>query len=329
MTTAGANPTGQKQDDIRTIFFGQDAVDPRWNGQNNPLGNIITKYFPGAQQFSRARLSLGKIAFYNSWYNISAARGNNTFSYVFPEGNPNVYVTHKVVLTDGSYETMEEINDYLQEAMSGNGDSLIYYDKEEGTSTETFFIKLSTSTNEYAYKLEIDSLPSFVTAGFPNVDGSSPSGYYTGGGVITTANENQLPQFIIPATSAPAGSNTSGQYSFSKTTGFNPGTYGAQGANPPVNFISNFPPQIQYTSVINLACNMVNQGDVNANPNVFYQFVPNAPFGELVAEVPPYPVFVPVGDAVYQYCQISLLDENYNPLQLIDPSCYGFVIVQG
>lgn len=328
MTTAGANPTGQKQDDIRTVFFGQDAVNATWNGQNNPSGNIVTKYFPGVQQFSRARLSLTNLAVYNSWYNISAARGNNTFSYVFPEGNPNVYTSHTVVLEDGAYETVEEINDHLQAAMVTHGDYLIYYDMETGIQTPTFYIELSTSTTQYKYVLDLTPLPATILTG--TITDASASGYYVpAGSPLTTANESFVPQFVVPATGFPAGVSHPGLYSFSATTGFNPGTYGTQGTGALEEFRSNFAPQIQYTSVVNIACNLVNMGDVNSNPNVFFQFVPNAAFGELIVVVPPYPVFVPVGDSFYPYIQISLLDENLLPMQLNDPSIYGAVIIQG
>lgn len=326
MTTAGANPTGQKQDDIRTVFFGQDIVNTNWNGQNNPLGNTVTSQFPGVQQFARARLSLAVINLFNSWYNITAARGNNTFSYVFP--NAGVYTNYNVVIDDGSFETIEEINEWLEAAMFSSKNYLIYYDKETGESTPTYFINLSTSTYKYAYELTLTPLPAAISIGNPT--DASASGYYSPtGGPITAADEGLLPQFIILATFNPAGSNTSGRYSFSKTTGFNPGTYGAQGAHPTLQQFSQFPPQIGYSSVINVACNLVNMGDVNRNPQVFFQFVPNAPFGELISVVPPYPVFVPVGDGFYSYVQISLFDENFNPLQNIDPQIYGMVIVQG
>lgn len=334
MTTAGANPTGQKQDDIRSIFFGQDAVNTLWNGQNNPLGNIVTKYFPGAQQFSRARLSLGKLALFNSWFNITAMRGNNTFSYLFPENG--TAVTHAIVVPDGSFETWEEIGEYLDTQMLALGDYLVYWDLATSTATIEYFINFNTSTYLYAYNATMTQLPAQITVGNPG--SGSASGWYapvvgweglpdgTPGSNVTAADQGLVPSLVIPATNAAAGSNTPGQYSFSKLSGISPGQY-QNGANFVVT--SQFAPQIQYTSVINVACNLVNQGDVNANPNVFYQFVPNAPFGELIAEIPPYPVFVPVGDAVYQYIQISLLDDNFNPLQLRDPTVYGFVIVQG
>lgn len=338
MTTAGANPTGQKQDDIRTIFFGQSAIDTRWTGQNNPYGNVIVEYFPGAQQFSRARLSLGKLSLFNSWYNITAARGNNTFSYVFPENG--AFVTHSVVIPNGSFETWEEIGEYLQTQMLANGDYLIYWDEATQTSTVVYFIAFDTSSYLYAFNGVLTQLPAQITVGNPG--SGSGDGYYAPlagweglpdgvpGSKMTSADQTLTPQLVIPATSFPAGSDTTGSYSFSKLSGITPGTYGSQSAAAPdLTVTSQFPPQIQYTSVINVACNLVNQGDVNRNPNVFYQFVPNAPFGELIAEIPPYPLFVPVGDAVYQYIQISLLDDALNPLQLIDPVVYGFVIVQG
>src|SRR5580692_2488219 len=99
MTSAGANPTGQKQDLLRPLFFGQDAINTNWNGQNNPYGNIVTSYFPGVQQFSKARLSLSVISLFNSWYNVTAARGNNSFQYQFSNGG--VYSTFNVTLPDG------------------------------------------------------------------------------------------------------------------------------------------------------------------------------------------------------------------------------------
>lgn len=327
MTTAGANPTGQKQDDIRTLFFGQDSINSNFNGANNPYGNIITSYFPGVQQFARARLSLTNLNLYNSWYNFTAARGNSTFSYSFPEGSS--YAVHSITIPDGQYETIEEVNDHMQGQMIKNGDYLIYYDKEEGTQTFTYYINLETSTFAYAYQLTITPLPATILTGA--ITDASATGYYVpAGSNITTADENFAPLFIVPATSAPAGSSTPAQYSFSKSTGFSPGSYGSTNASPGVQVsLSNFAPQIQYTSIIYVACNLVNMGDTNRNPNVFFQFVPNAAFGELVVVVPPYPVFVPVADSFYSYIQISLFDENLNPLLMNDPQCYGAVIVQG
>lgn len=322
MTTAGANPTGQKQDDIRTLFFGQQSINTQWGG-----ANIITNYFPGTQQFSKARLSLARISLFNSWYNITAARGNNGFIYQHPENG--TYATHVVSIPDGSYETMEEINEYFQKVLYANGDYLIYYDEETGTSTITYFYQFSTSPSLYAYVLTITTLPATINTGLPT--DASHSGYYQGEGNVTPANEGNQVFLTIETTSAPAGSSNPQQYSFSKTTGFSPATYASPSgvALGVSTYTSNFAPQIQYTSVINVACNLVNQLDVNPNPNVFYQFVPNAPFGELISETPPYPIFVPVGDAYYRYIQITLLDDNLNPLQMIDPVCYGYVIVQG
>lgn len=335
MTTAGANPTGQKQDDIRTLFFGQDSVNPNFNGQNNPTGNIITSYFPGVQQFARARLSLTNLNLYNSWYNITAARNNNTFQYVYPEGS--AFVPHTVVLPDGSFETVDEINDHLQLALLANGDYLIHYNDETGESTIDTFISIAASTYAYAYTITLNQLPAVITTRSP-VDGDGSgwfapaAGYVTPvASVVNASDENFTPQFIILATSAGAGTtNTNGTTSFSKVMGIVPGTYGTNIiSSGQVVVTSTFAPQIQYTSVVYVACNLVNMGDTNRNPNVFFQFVPNAPFGELVIVVPPYPVFVPVADSFYSYIQITLFDENFNPLQMQDPQVYGAVIVQG
>lgn len=335
MTTAGANPTGQKQDDIRTLFFGQDSVNINFNGQNNPTGNIITSYFPGVQQFARARLSLTNLNLYNSWYNISAARHNNTFQYIYPEAS--AFVTHTVVLPDGSFETVDEINDHFQLALLANGDYLVHYDNETGESTIDTFMSLTASTYAYAYNITLSQLPATITANSPN--DTSPTGWYApAAGYVTpvasavnASDENFTPQFIIPATSAGAGTtNPNGSTSFSKVMGIVPGTYGSNTINSGQLIVtSTFAPQIQYTSVVYVACNLVNMGDTNRNPNVFFQFVPNAPFGELVIVVPPYPVFVPVADSFYSYIQITLFDENLNPLQMNDPQVYGAVIVQG
>lgn len=326
MTTAGANPTGQKQDDIRTLFFGQDSINANFNGQNNPYGNIITTYFPGVQQFARARLSLTNLNLYNSWYNITAARGNNVFQYQIATTG---FVTRTVTIPDGSWETAEEINDYIHSVMVTNGDYLIYWDHENGIATNYYLITLSTSAYQYAYTFQLTPIPGTITAGPPT--DASPSGYYTAPGTgITGSDTGYTPLLIIPATSAPAGSVTSGQTSFSKVVGIAPGTYGSQTRNiGSFTINSTVAPQIQYTSIIYVACNLVNMGDTNRNPNVFFQFVPNAAFGELVVVVPPYPVFVPVADSFYSYIQISLFDENLNPLQNVDPQVYGAVIVQG
>ena len=88
------------------------------DGQNNKL---IYK-FPNSVVFKNNSIAVSSVSMYYSWFNISRAFMNNTFSYSWTQGT--TITTYQVVIPDGLYE-ISQINAYLQFVMISNNTYLI------------------------------------------------------------------------------------------------------------------------------------------------------------------------------------------------------------
>ena len=88
------------------------------DGQNNKL---IYK-FPNSVVFKNNSIAVSSVSMYYSWFNISQALGNNTFTYSWTNGT--TVTTYQVVIPDGLYE-IAQLNSYLQFVMISNDTYLI------------------------------------------------------------------------------------------------------------------------------------------------------------------------------------------------------------
>src|SRR6202034_1061508 len=90
---------------------------------NNPFPNTLVVQFPYPQKFSRCEVALSETFLFYSWYNITAAFGNNTFSYGYPTGNggdANGYIFFTVVIPDGFY-SIDDLSSYFVANQIFNG----------------------------------------------------------------------------------------------------------------------------------------------------------------------------------------------------------------
>lgn len=100
-------------------------------------------------------LALNKLSCWYSWYNISAAQGNNTMRYNNSVGWNNV------VIPDGQY-SIGDINDYLHSVMKANGDYTLsgtveIYDIEITPNYATNKVHLEF-TNSYQLDLSVSDI---------------------------------------------------------------------------------------------------------------------------------------------------------------------------
>ena len=105
------------------------------------------------------------LSLYYSMPNISATKGNNTFSY-----SPDSGTTVKpVVIPDGTW-SLPDINAFFKQTMIDNGDF---------TGTDTVFIELLADFNTLRTQLEITSGTYQITfpAGFASLIGFTPGTY--------------------------------------------------------------------------------------------------------------------------------------------------------
>lgn len=316
MSTIGTRVDNETKNDVRVIDFQQSTRNPNQITQNNPYPNTITVNFPYPQSFSRCEAAITNLYIYYSWYNITAAFGNNTFQYSVPT-DTSTYVTYTVTIPDGFY-TIDELSDFFVQVQIFNG-SYVYLTADPTETPITFY---SWVANNVYYRTTLISNPFFAVGGLYTYASN-----YAGTGVGPTNSRD--PTLTILPSGAAAGTNSAGMYSFSKTLGVSPGTYPATGTTTAYTFNGQYPPVIESTNNVNIAANFINNGSLSANPTIIGKFSPQVAFGEQIVYTPFFPVYLPVSDSFYQSVTLQLQDDNFVPLNIQDPNISGRIIVRG
>ncbi len=320
MSSIGTRVDLQSKNDVRIIDFRQSSVDPNVTTQNNPFPNTIVISFPFPQNFSRCEAALASLYLFYSWYNISAAFGNNIFSYAYPTASGYGPGTFTVTIPDGFY-SIDELSDFFQQVQIANGTYVTL--TSDTTNTPITFLSWTANSVYYRTTIISNTVPASSNATYTTANNTVP---YPGGGRPAVATD---PSLIILPTNAAAGSNTPGQYSFSKTLGISPGTYPAQGTTTPYTANGQFPPVIESTNVVNVSTSFINNGSLSQNPTIITTFSPQVGFGEQIVETPFFPTYLPVSDNIYPQIVIQFQDENFLPLNIQDPHINGRIIIRG
>lgn len=310
MSTRGTDPLNITGDNTRIIQFSQTVINPQTSNQSNPYGNTIRVQFPYPQQFKNCSVALADLYIFYSWYNIQASFGNNVFTYSYPTSAG--YTTYTVTIPDGFY-TIDQLNSFFEEIQFNNGTYTYPTGMSNIMSNATFYIYWVTNATYYRTTLFANPVP---------VSGVS----YGSAGAPYAAVD---PYITFLDNGAGAGTSTPGRFSFSKTLGFTPGSYPTPGTTIPISLNGQYPPVIESTNAVNVACSMVNQGTISPFVNVFYSFSPSVAFGEEIIVSPPWARYCPVSDGFYNSIDITLYDDFLNPLNIQDPHITGSIIIKG
>ena len=256
-------------------------------GTNN---SILRYYFPqGGASFPAdqpARVGVAKIVMYNSIFNITAALGNNTFSYTwYSAGAP---VTTDVTIPDGSY-SVSDLNGFLQFTMFNNGHYLV-----DGSANIVYYLELELNSSQYAVQFNSYPIPTALPAGYTN-----PAG-------ITFPAVATTPQITVAA-------------NLTTYLGFTAGSY------PPVvqatnySHLSDTAPQVDSVSTLLIHTNIVNNR-LSVPSSIIYTFVFNSVFGDVTVVQPPYILFSTVQAGQYASIDIRITDASNNPVDINDPN---------
>jgi hypothetical protein len=236
----------------------------------------------------RDEVALKSLTMYYSWPNISAAKGNNTFSYSWNG------VTYPVVIDTGIW-SFADINSYFQQVMEKNGHYLL-----DANSIKQYFISLITNPTLYCLSLIVTPIPTALPAGWSNPMGVALSG--------------NTPQIIIPA-------------SFVSLTGFVQGSYPPNVQTVAYQVNSGIP-QITDVSSLSVLCNLVDNSGFSLSPNILTSFVvPNGTSSGKPIDISPYNLeWVPVqSSTIFQEITLELVDQLRRPINIRDPT--GFVAI--
>jgi len=125
-------------------------------GANYVSGNLFQVSLPGNFDLTDYDCSIGSMYIYYSWFNISAALGNNVYQLKLPiVGTPTLTIT----IPDGAYQ-ISTINNALQYFFIQNG----YYLQNPTTLEYFYFAAFVINPSTYAVNLITTAFPSSATS---------------------------------------------------------------------------------------------------------------------------------------------------------------------
>lgn len=286
-----------------------DPVDAQ-----SSLYRTLRYKFPLSVAIQEQEIAVVESMFYNSFFNITAAKGNNVIPMRFPVftgANTYAMQTYTCTVRDGFY-SIGQLYEYLQNFCIGAG--LYLFDSINNVNI--FFFVLGVNETAYASQLSLYYLPSAsqaaalgwtIPAGSPLVLNSA-----TGAGTQLVC-----PQVSISVALAPLlGFTTTGYYPPAPIVT----TSSTWPSSPAASYLSPEAPQINPVEVVIIRCNLVNQGGIGYPVDSIAQVPLQAAIGAANSSIPSYPLFCDVVNAQYLQFDISFMDQDLNPLSFKDPS---------
>lgn len=254
--------------------------------QSSTFNNTYRYTFPqGSVQFKNSKVAVSNINIYYSWYNITSTFNNNSFSFIFP--NAGGTTTYTVNIPDGYY-SISELNSYLQQYCITNNLYLI-----NSSGDYVYYLEFITNSTYYSIQFNAYPVPTVLPAGWTDPGFSFP--------VASTT-----PRLVVPSTN------------FQNLIGFNAGTYPTPAQATTYSKLSDFTPQVSPTQSIILACSLLNNKYSNPSTILYSFTASNTNFGSIIESSPNQYSFVDIQDGSYPYFEISLFDQDYQPLQIND-----------
>lgn len=256
--------------------------------------------FPTPQVYNNSSVAVHSLQMYYSWFNINKALYNNHFFQYRWWNATGTLFNNDVVIPDGFYD-VNQLTLFLQSVMLRKGHYL-----QDESGKKYYFIEFVDNPTYYSIQLNV--LPMYTTL---------PTGWSKGGnwGLPTT---QQTPQVSIIA-----GGN------FKDIIGFKSGLYPP--SPPPSTLyqkISDFSPQLSPISSLVIRCNLARND--NSLPNdIIYSFTTGeTAWGGIVAEKPNELYYSPIVNGTFDKLEINFLDQNFNPVDIIDPNMLITLVVK-
>lgn len=283
------------------LVLNASNVEP--NGNNNTL----IYNFPNSIVLKDKYIAVSQVVMYYSWFNITSAYSNNTFTYTWTVAG--ITTTFTVNIPDGLYN-ITDINAFLQWTMINNGHYLI-----NASGDNVYYAELLVNPNRYAIQVNTYLVPTALPVGYTQP--SNFAGYPT-----TTQN----PVIVIPQ-----GFNLITGYTANFTTNANVGNayipptpsvsnnYVAKDAVGTLSYLSNTNPDVQPNSSVYLSISNINN-PYSQPSSIIYSITPNVAIGEQIVESPPNFMWNKMIDGTYNQLRVQLLGINKAPIIMKDPN---------
>lgn len=259
------------------------------NSSNYVVGTTNTFIYslPSSVNFKKSKVGIATVAVYNSSFNITSQRGNNTVNLVW---NANTNVSYTFTFPSGYY-SINEINAFLQSKMYENNLYCL-----SGTKV-IYFFEIVQNSIRYSVQLNSYFLPTSANAttlGYTLPPGASWA--------FPTAS--QTPQLTFGAT-------------FGTLIGFGPQTYPATIQTTSQSKVSETTPQISTVDSYILTCNLINSR-YSIPQNVFFSLPLTGALGSLITYNASSLIMSDIAPNNYNQIVIKFYDQLFNVLQMND-----------
>jgi len=275
-------------------------------------GNSTFQYkFPlGGFMAKDEMIAVQQISLYQSVFNITAANNNNTFSYVWVNGQ-----TYTIVIPDGYYE-LEQINAILQSYFVANQQYLT-------TTSGQYVYLLEIVVNQARYAYQINSF--LISSAIAATNGWTPASTAW----VPTTNAI-CPIFVVPNTNFQQLIGfTAGRYPNAVITGATPATYlQTPTYTTTQSFLSQTAPQIVPQPSYLCLCNLVNNR-LSIPSQLIYSLTPTGVvFGSLYTVQVSELVYNKVEDGQYTDLIFRFVDSLGNALVFQDPNILILLVIK-
>ena len=287
-----------EREDVITIHHGLNTSTRPWQ---------LTVQLPQPITGVRNKtIALTELCMYNSFANISAALGNNTYSLIWCDGTVS-----QEVIPDGYYDCADgSLQAFSQSRCVARGWYLQPTSSSSGLSN-MYFINVVNLPTYYKVGLQLFPVPSTM-----------PSGYQLPSNATwTLPSTPKTPQLILP----PAASSP--QPYLGQMLGLPAATYPPTAVSVPYQKNSLFCPQVTPVHCVQVCCDAITN-NTNSNNNLLYSFsTAKAPYLGLFDIEPSNLRYIPMRDFdALTSLTLSFLDGWGNPLAILDPS-YNITLV--
>ena len=252
--------------------------------------NVFSYTLPQSVKLTnKSKIAVASLSVYNSTFNITAARGNNTITFTFPSATP---VVKTYTIADGYYSS-SDLNWFLQSKMYADN---LYVTSNSGTNV-VYFYEIVQNSVQYAIQLNAYYLPTSANA--TTLGYSQPSG-----ATWSYPATNACPQLQFGT-------------SFGELLGFAAQKFPSTAASTNQSKVSETTPNISPVDSYILTCNMINS-KYSIPSNYFFSIPLTGALGSLITYNSSSLVYNDVAPNVYSNILISFYDQLFNRLQMND-----------
>lgn len=255
-------------------------------------------YNIGSTSLKGKKVALQKANLYRSWASISS--NNNTFSISFPTGTNTYSNVNVVIPVNKNFETVDEINNFLQTVMIANKMYLI-----------------NSSTGDYLYWMSFIANPTNYGVSLIQtlVPTSLPSGYTAPSGFIGYPSVSRTMKFTTDA------NDFNLLIGFAKSTSFD-------GNTSATTFDSTFCPQLNPVSSFRITLNIANNPlALNNDSTIIYtDTIAGVAWGSLKEIEPNNLIYYDITTDSNMVI-VGFTDQNGNPLNIRDPQISVLLLI--